>query len=50
MRTAGHREILNNIKHFVKDFTEIANEKKISRNHKSKISKEKNLSFMSSSS
>ena len=47
MRSAGHRKIINNIKRFVRITLKLPT-KKISRKHTSKISKEKNLSFMSS--
>ena len=48
MHTAGHRKIINNIKRFARILLKLPT-KKISRKHTSKISKEKNLSFMSSS-
>ena len=48
MHSAEHRKIINNIKRFVRILLKLPT-KKISRKHTSKISKEKNLSFMSSS-
>ena len=48
MHSAGHRKIVNNIKRFVRILLKLPT-KKISRKHTSKISKEKDLSFMSSS-
>ena len=48
MHSAGHRKIINNIKHFVRILLKLPT-KKISRKHTSKIAKDKNLSFMSSS-
>ena len=48
MHLAGHRKIIHNIKPFVRILLKLPT-KKISEKHSSKISKEKNLSFMSSS-
>ena len=44
MHSAGHRKIINNIKHFVRILLKLP-AKKISRKHTSKISKKKSFLY-----